>query len=1517
VRRLSVLSLAALVSIAGALPARSECVERHDMTLYIALDMSGSMEGANLTVARNFAVQLLDQLGATGVVDEAASLHFCAQVIVDNPWMSANDLRNLLSGLSITCAHPDLAAFDGTSLYDAIVVTANVIRGRSSPVKLHVVITDGEDTTSGASQDEATAALTPGGIIGRLIFVGGGSGALQSIANNAGPHIEYAEATGGNITTIVNEILDATCSNFRPNASFTISDTTLELGLEGFNITFNPAGSTDDGSISSFVWRFTRPDSSTFDVNGNPLVQTFNDDQLTIGTNWSVRLTVTDNRGSTDTDTQFFQVIGSPPDISIPGQPQLEIDVLELLQLEATPTTDVDGGNLSFQWHVDSRPAGSTTAPVLAGGTFSLDTVEDDIGTWLIRVVATDDEGSADEEQITVNVRNLPPEIDLVGLEEIDIGDSIEVETTILEDADGGVLSFDWDIIQSPDPSGIPPQEGYFGASGASGATLSISTTASDAGTWVVRLTATDNDDQPNSSVSEEFTVLVDAPVVADASGPDSIGSLSFPLVLTSAGSSDPDTDAAHSTLDGRAVVLSPGIVERVWKLTDVPFELWDQYPLGRVDEVFGVPAGGEEMELDFLDLETGEWLFQADITDGEDNEDSETHSVIVADENTTPTAITNGIRRYTVEAGSNLLNEDIVLDGSASFDFDDLLAGGDDGIDSHTWDVELAPPACAPPSIPDGAVSVLFSGGSVVPLECHGVWRVMLTVIDRDSPAKTSSSTFELVIGNCPETLCIDRPTASMPELVTFAGVPNVTIIYHLDSAIYTDPSFSAGMIVQLNIYHESDLTTPFYSDYDFNVLPTNSGGLLTFNWNGYSNEWLRPPDGMYTVQITLFDALLVPSPFEALEPEAIWISVAEPHVLPTSDRFRNVDRLDDGSELLAIDWDITGSAAPDQIVWRLRDASSAVVHEDNLAPALAGTLSWDGRIGATLVPPGAYTVEIEGFHLGDSLGVSDPHPVVLYRLTTRPLSRIHPSDAQRHFLLVNSDDDNGNSSPDTSDSPIAGENDLGEREIVVEPLGVDLRAVLRAASGGANVNVWDAMNKSTEIVLDETYDLSTDVPPSSVFIEGAGSGDTVLEWALQEPDGSPIEELTIPVSIADIDLDADTNMIGGITYADDLAEMNDQAIIINVNNDADGGAIDSLDAVINGATDKAELTTLTLRRNNYIPAGGRMVLRVSNKARIRIFDDTDTAVIGPPAADGGPDVQDFEVPAAKITAGDLTYHIETVHHDLSTISLILFDGATELGRDELKAALNVNREPGNVYETIRNRININIPVAGVRGIEANLAGSKPIISWAPTQPNSKSTSYWISIQDNAIMGWLQTGVRTIRASNGAETEELYFEFVPDYTAFQAGTDPLGYQAHVKPGAGWQASGLYRVEKTGATLNTGEAWVGGVMWLSIAHPNLPAVVFQNYQIGTEPKQSISRNPGSTASKALVSAARFKDSTGWHPTTFTASDISIDITDGRGIISMITPILPATSAVNDHFHVNWLSGQSFEHWDDR
>ncbi len=88
------------------------------------------------------------------------------------------------------------------------------------------------------------------------------------------------------------------------------------------------------------------------------------------------------------------------------------------------------------------------------------------------------------------------------------------------------------------------------------------------AGTWIFRLTATDDEQE---SVSGEFTVLVDGlPQVAFLSQPSQHVFGSGPLVLDASLSEDPDSpcpqDVNHCHLtDGRFATVSPGLVSYEW----------------------------------------------------------------------------------------------------------------------------------------------------------------------------------------------------------------------------------------------------------------------------------------------------------------------------------------------------------------------------------------------------------------------------------------------------------------------------------------------------------------------------------------------------------------------------------------------------------------------------------------------------------------------------------------------------------------------------------------------------------------------------------------------------------------------------------------------------------------------------------------------------------------------------------------------------------------------------------------
>ncbi|OED37786.1 hypothetical protein AB833_22425 [Chromatiales bacterium (ex Bugula neritina AB1)] len=1302
-----------------------------------------------------------------------------------------------------------------------------------------------------------------------------------------------------------------------------------------------------DGGSLSYSWSIVnKPSASNATLNGSntdtPTIS-FNDDN-DIGF-WRFQVHVDDNEGERRSFNEEFTIPNIPPDISINGVTSVDA-LLEDIELQVNSTSDTDGGTYELSWDLDSAPPSAGMGAqngFSSNESISIQTTDDDIGTWIFRVTATDNENDTDFDTHSVEVRNIPPEINLTGTDQIVAGESIIVETTILDDLDGGDLSFSWDLVQVPQSSNQFVQYDYFSGTGIDGATLTIPTSEADAGTWIVRLIATDDDASADSEIEQEFTILVDGPVTAEIQGDELIGNLSFPLVLDASNSEDADSPCpsdptrCHDTLEGQSAVVSAGIVEYTWYLVDVPFEYFSEYALGRVDDALGAVATAPALTLDFGSIRTGDWVFEVEVVDAEGNFDTASFTVTVIDETGPPFAFVSGPKRFSVDL--NLIaSEDVGAADAGSFDADNLLTGDPFvpgvGIEQYQWSNTQVPVGCTapvPPSGPSATEYVLFPAGTAIPAPCMGYWSLTLDVTDDDTIPKSASSTASVIIGNCETLVCIDYPTTLVPESVEFSDATDVLIYYRLDATVYDDPQFQFGLYARLAIFHESDLVNPVYTDFDPNVQVSSKGSFLTFHWNGYSDTQTRPQPGNYTVSISLYDYNLgVAGPLSAIQIDAIQIEVAEPEIAATSDRYIDLAAFNasPATDTVDIQYLVNGSAVPDQIRWRVLDSSASVVHE--ITQPHTGSISWDGKVGGVTLPADAYTLEIDLLLLGNVLGTSPPHHFVFFELSMELLTGVLPEilpaiGPPTALILVNSDDDNGDGVADNSiPGLVVNEDDLIEITLSMSPASLppELHAgiEIRATSGAANIKIFDTITRSTQYQFNDPVDLTATALPGSVFVEGQSTGNSTLELVLRDlTANTDIAARTQAVQVHDIDIDVDSNMDGSILASDDNIEEEDEALIIYVNNDDDGGSGNDAasNAVIENATDKTELTDLIIRRNAGIVPGSTLTLSVSDKTKIRLFDQTDTARIGPPAADGGPDADTFDIPLADVAAADLDFHIEAVHGGVVDLNLVLTDlNGIIIGSDSVKLALNVNRQPGNTESTIRNRITAVKSLPGLVGFKADLTSSAPVVSWDPSPPKLLTTSFWVSLQDSGVTHWIQTGVRRLRSTAGVNTEEIYFEYVSDYPAFRAGTNLLGYQRFVKPGSSW-VSGEFKVEISDSTTGEAEASLDGVVWQTVDEAAMIGASFDNYQIGTEPKQTVSRIPGSSASKAQISNARYKDSTGWHNTALVRTDITIDSTNGRGVVSSMQAVAPSNTAVLDDLNYEWISGQEFDIWDDR
>jgi hypothetical protein len=934
--------------------------------------------------------------------------------------------------------------------------------------------------------------------------------------------------------------IDITVWNNPPTASVSHSPTPAW----NQTVTLDANSSDPDGGSVSRTWSITsRPPGSATNLSSTssetPSLNFHSENDIG---NWAFQLHVDDNEGERRTFTHSFDIPNVPPNINISGA--TDIDALENIDIAVTPTTDVDGGNLDIVWELQQSPPTSALAPqsnfcatntAYCSGSDSviiIPTTEDDIGTWQFRATATDNEGDDDTAQITTEVNNLPPDIHLEGATEIAIGDTIQVETTILDDPDGGQLEFQWDIIQAPRDSSVFVQENYHSGTGAAGAYLSIPAGYDEAGTWIFRLTATDNEGE---SIDDEYTVLVDGPVGAAITGPDIIGSLSFPLTLDGSDSLDTDSPClgtahrCHDTLDGRPVTVSAGVVSYAWSLVDIPYELWGVYPLGSVDDVFGVSASGSTMTLDFGDLETGDWIFQLQVVDAEGNEDYIEWMVTVVDETGPPFAIISPPARYNVDV-SGFLASDITLSGAQSFDLDNVLIGDPlvpgVGITDYAWNTLTAPTGCTPPALPSGPASDtfnLYNAGDLVDSGCHGHWEIGLTVTDDDSTPKTADAQTSIIIGNCPGLLCIDYPTTLDPQYVEFTEDTDILIYYHMDSALYDEAVFASGLFAYLEIFHQDDLATPVYTSTDPNLLATNKGGILVFQWNGYTDSYQRPEPGLYTIRITLLDYTLGATAFAAVEPEAIWIQVADAFIAPGSDKYIDFDELESGADSVDFSYEIFGGAVPDEIRWRVRDASSTVVFESVAASSLTGSMAWDAQVGGATLATGEYSVEVEAYQLGASLGVSDPHSFTIYRLDLVPASGAVGATPPGLYVYANTDDDNWNNTSDLTES-WAGETDLEPVNIVLEP-EIPGVVTIDISTGPAPYRLWDSAAKGTQTALPASYSLPGDTVPAMLFVEGEIPETTDMSIEVQTADGETLGPKTIALTVVEVQVMQDTS--------------------------------------------------------------------------------------------------------------------------------------------------------------------------------------------------------------------------------------------------------------------------------------------------------------------------------------------------------------------------------------------------------
>ncbi len=292
-------------------------------------------------------------------------------------------------------------------------------------------------------------------------------------------------------------------------------DGTVDVAVQ-----FDGSASSDpDGSIASYSWDFGNGTSGT---GATPSV-TYSE----AGT-FDVTLTVTDDAGATNSMSTTVEVIAAANQLPVadPGGPYNgTVDVA--VQFDGSASSDPDGSIASYSWDFGNGTSGTGATP---NATYT------EAGTFNVTLTVTDDVGETNSVSTTVDVvtsANQPPVANPGGPYNGTVDIAVQFDGSASSDPDGSIASYSWDF-----------------GNGTSGTGATPSTTYTEAGTFNVTLTVTDDAGETNSvSTTVIVASAANQSPVANPGGPYN-GTVGVTVQFNGSGSSDPDGSIASYSWD-------------------------------------------------------------------------------------------------------------------------------------------------------------------------------------------------------------------------------------------------------------------------------------------------------------------------------------------------------------------------------------------------------------------------------------------------------------------------------------------------------------------------------------------------------------------------------------------------------------------------------------------------------------------------------------------------------------------------------------------------------------------------------------------------------------------------------------------------------------------------------------------------------------------------------------------------------------------------------------------------------
>ncbi|MFM9919167.1 PKD domain-containing protein [Lacisediminihabitans sp. H27-G8] len=535
--------------------------------------------------------------------------------------------------------------------------------------------------------------------------------------------------------------LGSSIPNVPPVAAFSSTTTDLTSSFDG-------SGSTDpDGSIVGYAWDFGDSNTGT----GATATHTY-----TLPGTYVVSLTVTDNRGATNTVTH--SVTATLPNVA-PTAAFTTTATDLAVAVNGSGSTDTDGTVASYAWDFGD---GATASGSTANHTFAA------AGTYTISLTVTDDKGATGmvTHPVSVLAANVPP-VAAFGSTTTNLSAAFDASAST--DSDGTIVSYAWDFGDSKTGTGVSPTHVYT-LPGSYVASLTVTDNRGGTSTVTHSVTVTAPNVAPMAaftSTATNLTVATDATSSTDSDGSivsyawdfgDSStasgvtashtyaapGTFTIALTVT-------DNSGATNTVSHSVTVLAANIapVAAFSSTTNSLTASFDSSASADSDGTiasyawnFGDSTTGSGASPTHTYLQPGSYVVSLTVTDNRGGTNTVTHSVTVVAANVAPTAAFSS-------TASNLTAS---FTASASNDPDGTIA-------SYSWDF--------------GDSS---TGSGVAPAHTYaaaGTFTVSLTVTDNQGATNTVTHPVTVSVANVSPTAAFTSTVSAL--VATFDGSTSV----------------------------------------------------------------------------------------------------------------------------------------------------------------------------------------------------------------------------------------------------------------------------------------------------------------------------------------------------------------------------------------------------------------------------------------------------------------------------------------------------------------------------------------------------------------------------------------------------------------------------------------------------------------------------------------------------------------------------------------------------------------------